>query len=84
MSLEGGGKKLTSGWLKINHFPEGCSNLAGHDGKEPKPSVTSGVATYPEDGETMESLLCNADRRLYRRKQRRSIPAESSQATGDF
>lgn len=22
MSLEGGGKKLTSWWLKINHFPE--------------------------------------------------------------
>lgn len=58
-------------------------NLA-HDGKEPKVSVTFGVATYPEDGETIESLLSNADRRLYRRKQRRAITVESSQATGDF
>ena len=51
-----------------------------HDGKEPKLSVTFGIAAYPEDGETIESLLSNADRRLYRGKQRRAISAGSSQA----
>lgn len=53
-----------------------CESLANDD-KGPKLSVSVGVAVYPEDGETIERLLCEADSGLYARKQQRSSPIES-------
>jgi two-component system cell cycle response regulator len=53
-----------------------CDSLA-NDGKGPKLSVSVGVAMYPTNGDTIESLLCEADSGLYARKQQRTLPAAS-------
>ena len=45
-----------------------CERLAG-DHEEPLLSVSVGVATYPEDGTTIETLFQAADRALYEMKQ---------------
>lgn len=42
------------------------------DAEEPTLSVSSGIAAYPEDGDTAEKLLGAADRALYRMKRRGS------------
>lgn len=44
-----------------------CARVA-QDGEEPGLSVSAGIATYPEDGEGIESLFQAADRALYRSK----------------
>ena len=44
-----------------------CDNLA-NDGREPKLSVSAGVAIYPTDGEAVETLLLAADKALYGKK----------------
>lgn len=44
-----------------------CDNLAD-ESREPKLSMSAGVAIYPTDGDTVESLLLAADRALYERK----------------
>jgi GGDEF domain-containing protein len=36
-----------------------------------------GVAVYPQNGDSIESLLCQADSALYLMKQHRILPAES-------
>jgi diguanylate cyclase (GGDEF)-like protein/PAS domain S-box-containing protein len=41
-----------------------CDRLA-NDGKEPKLSVSIGVAIYPQDGQTIDALLSAADAALY-------------------
>jgi diguanylate cyclase (GGDEF)-like protein/PAS domain S-box-containing protein len=46
-----------------------CADLA-NDGREPKLSVSAGVAIYPADGATIETLLLVADKALYRNKSR--------------
>jgi diguanylate cyclase (GGDEF)-like protein/PAS domain S-box-containing protein len=46
-----------------------CDRLA-NDGKEPKLSVSIGVAIYPTDGETIDFLLGAADAALYSMKAR--------------
>jgi diguanylate cyclase (GGDEF)-like protein/PAS domain S-box-containing protein len=46
-----------------------CDNLA-NDGKVPKLSVSAGVAIYPADGTTIETLLLVADKQLYGNKAR--------------
>jgi diguanylate cyclase (GGDEF)-like protein/PAS domain S-box-containing protein len=46
-----------------------CDNLA-NDGREPKLSVSAGVAIYPADGTTIETLLLVADKQLYGNKAR--------------
>ncbi len=38
------------------------------DGEQPPLSVSVGAATWPEDGETMDTLLQSADRNLYEKK----------------
>jgi diguanylate cyclase (GGDEF)-like protein len=57
-----------------------CESLAT-DGKGPKLSVSVGVAVYPKDGHTIESLLCAADSALYSMKRKRIPSAESRQVT---
>jgi diguanylate cyclase (GGDEF)-like protein/PAS domain S-box-containing protein len=57
-----------------------CERIA-KESKGPKLSVSVGVAVYPENGDTMESLLCEADSGLYVRKQQKMLPAESRRTT---
>jgi diguanylate cyclase (GGDEF)-like protein/PAS domain S-box-containing protein len=53
-----------------------CERVA-NDGKEPKLSISVGVAVYPQAGDSIESLLREADSGLYAMKPRRVVPAES-------
>ena len=56
-----------------------CGGLAT-DGREPKLSVSIGVAVYPKDGEKVDFLLGAADAALYSMKARtRSSPEASTQ-----
>jgi diguanylate cyclase (GGDEF)-like protein/PAS domain S-box-containing protein len=53
-----------------------CERIA-NDGNEPKLSVSAGVAVYPNNGDTIEKLLREADSALYSMKQQR-MPALQS------
>jgi diguanylate cyclase (GGDEF)-like protein/PAS domain S-box-containing protein len=55
-----------------------CESVA-HDGKGPKLSVSVGVAVFPENGNTIKSLLCEADSALYSMKRQRIVAGESKQ-----
>jgi diguanylate cyclase (GGDEF)-like protein len=44
-----------------------CSHFA-NDGREPKASVSVGIANFPTDGESIETLLSAADVALYKMK----------------
>src|ERR1700677_398448 len=55
-----------------------CDNLA-NDGREPKLSVSIGVAIYPGDGENVDSLLGAADASLYSMKATRHSRGTSMQ-----
>ena len=57
-----------------------CECLANDD-KGPKLSVSVGVAVYPENGETIEKLLCEADTGLYAKKQQKMLGPGSRQIT---
>jgi diguanylate cyclase (GGDEF)-like protein len=56
-----------------------CDRLA-NDGRKPKLSVSVGVAIYPKDGETIETLLGAADAALYLMKARVHSPDASTQS----
>ena len=58
-----------------------CHSFA-NDGREPKLSVSVGVAMYPKDGETVDSLLGAADEALYEMKTRARGLRASTQAKG--
>ena len=53
-----------------------CESVAD-DGKGPQLSVSFGVAVYPQDGETIERLLSQADSALYAMKGERLVNVES-------
>jgi diguanylate cyclase (GGDEF)-like protein/PAS domain S-box-containing protein len=54
-----------------------------HDGRKPKLSVSIGVAGYPQDGKTIETLLCAADVALYSMRGRaRSLDASAPKSAG--
>jgi diguanylate cyclase (GGDEF)-like protein len=55
-----------------------CESVAD-DGKGPKLSASVGVAVYPQNGDSIERLLCAADARLYSWKQLRIVPPDSKQ-----
>jgi diguanylate cyclase (GGDEF)-like protein/PAS domain S-box-containing protein len=55
-----------------------CESVAD-DGKGPKLSASVGVAVYPQNGDSIERLLCAADARLYSGKQLRIAPPDSKQ-----
>lgn len=55
-----------------------CQSL-GNDDKGPKISASVGIAVYPQDGDTIEKLLGQADSALYSRKQQRLVAPESEQ-----
>jgi len=54
-----------------------CHGLA-NDGREPKLSVSVGVAIYPKDGGKVDSLLGAADAALYAMKTRKRSPDAST------
>jgi diguanylate cyclase (GGDEF)-like protein/PAS domain S-box-containing protein len=56
-----------------------CESVA-NDGKGPKLSISVGVAIYPQNGDSIEGLLREADSVLYAMKRRRVLPAESRRA----
>jgi diguanylate cyclase (GGDEF)-like protein len=45
-----------------------------NDGREPKLSVSTGVAVYPKDGKTIDTLLPAADAAMYAMKRRSAQP----------
>ncbi len=49
-----------------------CESIA-NDGAGPKLSVSFGVAVYPENGETIERLLSQADSALYLMKRQKIV-----------
>jgi GGDEF domain-containing protein len=51
-----------------------------NDSNGPRLSVSVGVAVYPQDGDTIEKLLREADSALYSMKQQRTFIAESRHA----
>jgi diguanylate cyclase (GGDEF)-like protein/PAS domain S-box-containing protein len=51
-----------------------------NDGKGPRLSISFGVAIYPQDGDSIKGLLCEADSALYAMKRQRVSPTESRQA----
>jgi len=55
-----------------------CGGLA-NGGKEPKLSVSIGVAVYPKDGEKVDFLLGAADATLYAMKAKAHGPEASTQ-----
>jgi len=64
--------------LVAQRIREGVAN----DDEGPKLSVSVGVAMYPRDGHTIETLLCAADSELYLMKRKRVLPADSGRAIG--
>jgi GGDEF domain-containing protein len=55
-----------------------CESVA-NDGEEPKLSVSVGVAVYPQNGDSIESLLCQADSALYSMKRQKFVPTKAKQ-----
>jgi diguanylate cyclase (GGDEF)-like protein/PAS domain S-box-containing protein len=55
-----------------------CESVANDD-KGPKLSVSVGVAVYPQNGDSIESLLCEADSALYSMKRQKIVAAEARQ-----
>jgi diguanylate cyclase (GGDEF)-like protein/PAS domain S-box-containing protein len=55
-----------------------CESV-GNDGRGPRLSVSFGVAVYPPNGNSIESLLSQADSALYLMKRQRIVAAESRQ-----
>lgn len=53
-----------------------------NDGNGPKLSVSAGIAVYPQDGDTIEKLLREADLALYSMKQKKNLVAQSRHAAG--
>ena len=56
-----------------------CESVANND-IGPKISVSVGIAVYPQNGETIERLLSQADSALYSMKRQRIVAAESMQS----
>src|SRR5260370_3731547 len=57
-----------------------CDSVA-NDSNGPKLSVSAGVAVYPQDGDTIEKLLREADSALYLMKQQTTLAAQSRHTT---
>ncbi len=57
-----------------------CESVA-NDGKGPTLSVSVGVAVYPQNGDSIERLLCQADSALYSMKRQKIVPAKARQTT---
>jgi diguanylate cyclase (GGDEF)-like protein len=51
---------------------ERISQRLGNDPESPRISASIGVAEYPNDGQTIEHILCAADEALYKQKRQRS------------
>jgi diguanylate cyclase (GGDEF)-like protein len=58
------------------HVARRVAERVARDGEQPAISVSVGVAVYPRDGATLETLLSAADRSLYETKARRRYQAE--------
>ena len=57
------------------HVARRIAERVARDGEKPPLSVSVGVAVYPRDGDSLETLLSAADRSLYESKARRHAKA---------
>src|SRR5207244_3336901 len=57
------------------HVARRISERVARDGEKPPLSVSVGVAVYPRDGDSLDTLLSAADRSLYDSKARRRAKA---------
>lgn len=60
-----------------------CSSLA-NDGGQPQLSVSTGIAVYPKDGKTIETLVSAADTALYATKSRRRHAIANSRGSATW
>jgi predicted signal transduction protein with EAL and GGDEF domain len=63
-------------------------NVEVRAGKEVRLAVSAGASVFPDDGTTYETLLANADHRMYRDKAARrgeihTTPLAGNEFTGD-
>jgi diguanylate cyclase (GGDEF)-like protein/PAS domain S-box-containing protein len=68
-----------TGFLPANLVAHRIRDSLANDGREPKLSVSVGVAIYPGDGENVDSLLGAADAALYAMKTRTVRPAKPAE-----
>ena len=68
---------------KARQVAQRIRESVANDNNGPKVSVSVGIAVYPQDGETIEKLLRQADSALYSMKQQRTLFAPSRRAAGD-
>jgi diguanylate cyclase (GGDEF)-like protein/PAS domain S-box-containing protein len=68
--------------LAANLVAQRIRDGVANDDEGPKLSVSVGVAMYPRDGHTIETLLCAADSELYLMKRKRTLPVDSGRASG--
>jgi diguanylate cyclase (GGDEF)-like protein/PAS domain S-box-containing protein len=67
-----------TGQVPANLVAQRIRTSIANDGREPKLSVSIGIAIYPKDGETIHTLLHSADAALYLKKARAHIPGAST------
>ncbi|MGA2482432.1 MAG: diguanylate cyclase [Candidatus Acidiferrales bacterium] len=63
-----------TGVQAAHHVARRIRQSLANDGQEPRLSLSLGIATYPEDGRTIETLLHAADCALYKMKGEQSHP----------
>jgi len=73
-----------TGELAANLVAQRICDSLENDGREPKLSVSFGVAIYPKDGETVDFLLGAADAALYSMKARTRNSRNLSSQTPEF
>jgi diguanylate cyclase (GGDEF)-like protein/PAS domain S-box-containing protein len=73
-----------TGQVPANLVAERIYESLANDGKEPKLSVSIGVAIYPKDGEQVDSLLSAADAALYAMKVRIRSGLDTNTPTPDL
>ena len=73
-----------TGELAANLVAQRIHDSLENDGREPKLSVSFGVAIYPKDGETVDFLLGAADSALYSMKARTRSSRSTSSQTPEF
>jgi diguanylate cyclase (GGDEF)-like protein/PAS domain S-box-containing protein len=74
-----------TGKAEANVVARRVRDRLANDGREPKLSVSTGIAIYPKDGDKLDSLLGAADAALYSMKARtRSSDASGQTKTAEF
>jgi diguanylate cyclase (GGDEF)-like protein len=67
---------------KAQQVAQRIRESVANDSNGPKISVSVGIAVYPQDGDTIEKLLREADSALYAMKQQKALAGQSRCAAG--